>query len=116
MAVVTVRNLSDETHRALKMRPASHGRSTEAEIREILDEAARWHRPRHYAQQVADRTRRVRMIILDINVVSEPMKADGNSAVFMWLDNQFAESLFLTAVSLSELLVGIKTLPEGKRE
>jgi plasmid stability protein len=41
MAVVTVRNLSDETHRALKMRAASHGRSTEAEIREILEEAAR---------------------------------------------------------------------------
>ena len=41
MAVVTVRNLSDETHRALKMRAAAHGRSTEAEIREIFDEAAR---------------------------------------------------------------------------
>jgi plasmid stability protein len=41
MAVVTVRNLSDETHRALKIRAASHGRSTEAEIREILEDAAR---------------------------------------------------------------------------
>jgi plasmid stability protein len=41
MAVVTVRNLSDETHRALKMRAASHGRSTEAEIRAILDDVAR---------------------------------------------------------------------------
>jgi plasmid stability protein len=41
MAVVTVRNLSDETHRALKVLAAEHGRSTEAEIREILDNAAR---------------------------------------------------------------------------
>jgi antitoxin FitA len=41
MAAITVRNLSDETHRALRVRAAEHGRSTEAEIRAILDEAAR---------------------------------------------------------------------------
>ncbi len=41
MPAITVRNLSDETHRALKQRAASHGRSTEAEVRAILDEAAR---------------------------------------------------------------------------
>lgn len=36
MAAVTVRNLPDETHRALKLAAASHGKSTEAEIRDIL--------------------------------------------------------------------------------
>lgn len=41
MAVVTVRNLPEETHRALKLRAAAHGRSTEAEIREILEDAVR---------------------------------------------------------------------------
>ncbi len=41
MPVVTVRNLPVETHRALKLRAAQHGRSTEAEIREILEEAVR---------------------------------------------------------------------------
>jgi plasmid stability protein len=41
MAVVTVRNLPDETHRALKLRAAEHGRSTEAEIRAILEDAVR---------------------------------------------------------------------------
>lgn len=41
MPAVTIRNLPDETHRALKMRAAEHGRSTEAEIREILEEAVR---------------------------------------------------------------------------
>ena len=41
MPAVTVRNLPDETHRALKLRAAQHGRSTEAEIREILEEAVR---------------------------------------------------------------------------
>ena len=39
MAAVTVRNLSAETHRALKRRAALHGNSTEAEIRAILEEA-----------------------------------------------------------------------------
>jgi antitoxin FitA len=41
MAAVTIRNLPDETHRALKIRAAQHGRSTEAEIRKILEEAVR---------------------------------------------------------------------------
>lgn len=36
MAVLTVRNLPDDVHRALRLRAAEHGRSTEAEIREIL--------------------------------------------------------------------------------
>lgn len=41
MASVTVRNLSDETHRALRVRAAMHGRSTEAEIRAILENTVR---------------------------------------------------------------------------
>jgi antitoxin FitA len=41
MAAVTVRNLPDETLRALKLRAAKEGRSTEAEIREILANAVR---------------------------------------------------------------------------
>jgi plasmid stability protein len=41
MAVVTVRNLPEETHRALRLQAAQHGRSTEAEIRAILEEAVR---------------------------------------------------------------------------
>lgn len=39
--MVTVRNLPEETHRALKLRAAQHGRSTEAEIRHILESAVR---------------------------------------------------------------------------
>lgn len=41
MAVVTVRNLPEATHRALRLRAAEHGRSTEAEIRLILEQAVR---------------------------------------------------------------------------
>lgn len=36
MAMLTVRNLPDDVHRALRMQAAQHGRSTEAEVREIL--------------------------------------------------------------------------------
>jgi plasmid stability protein len=39
MPAVTVRNLSEKTHRALKLRAARNGRSTEAEIRRILESA-----------------------------------------------------------------------------
>jgi plasmid stability protein len=39
VAAITIRNLSDETHRALKARAAAHHRSTEAEVRAILDAA-----------------------------------------------------------------------------
>jgi plasmid stability protein len=41
MATVTVRNLPDEVHRALRVRAAMHGRSTEAEIRDILETTVR---------------------------------------------------------------------------
>lgn len=41
MPAVTVRKLSEETHRALRLRAAQHGRSTEAEIRSILESATR---------------------------------------------------------------------------
>jgi hypothetical protein len=56
------------------------------------------------------------VIILDTNVVSEPMKPDGNRGVQAWLDEQIAETLYITSVSVSELLLGIELLPDGKRK
>lgn len=56
------------------------------------------------------------MIILDTNVISEPMKTDSAPTVIAWLDRQAAETLYLTAISLAELLVGIAALPDGKRK
>lgn len=41
MSSVTIRNLPDETHRALRARAAMNGLSTEAEIRAILENAVR---------------------------------------------------------------------------
>jgi predicted nucleic acid-binding protein len=56
------------------------------------------------------------MIILDTNVVSEPMKPDASPAVLAWLDRQAAETLYLTTTSMAELLLGIAILPGGKRK
>jgi antitoxin FitA len=39
MAMLTVRNITDEVHRALRVRAAKHGHSMEAEVREILESA-----------------------------------------------------------------------------
>lgn len=41
MAILTVRNLPDDVHRALRVRAAHHGRSTEAEVRDILAAAVK---------------------------------------------------------------------------
>lgn len=41
MPSITIRNVSDDVHRALRVRAAMHGRSAEAEIRDILEKAAK---------------------------------------------------------------------------
>lgn len=56
------------------------------------------------------------MIILDTNVVSEALRPARDPAVVTWLDQQAAETLYLTAISLSELLIGIQIMPNGKRK
>jgi toxin FitB len=55
------------------------------------------------------------MILLDTNVVSEPMKQSSDPKVVDWLDAQAIETLYLSTISLSELLLGIESLPAGKR-
>lgn len=56
------------------------------------------------------------MIILDTNVVSEAMKPEPNRSVQAWLNNQAIETLYLSSVTLAELLFGIAALPAGKRK
>lgn len=56
------------------------------------------------------------MIVLDTNVVSEAMKPEPHPAVRAWLNNQAAETLYLSSVTLAELLFGIAALPAGKRK
>ena len=56
------------------------------------------------------------MIVLDTNVVSEPLRPAADPAVLAWLDDQAIETLFLTAISLAELRYGVAVLPEGRRK
>jgi predicted nucleic acid-binding protein len=56
------------------------------------------------------------MIIVDTNVVSEPLKLKPDDAVLAWLDRQVPETLYLTTTSLSELLSGIEKMSKGKRQ
>lgn len=55
------------------------------------------------------------MIILDTNVVSEPLRPEPDPAVLAWLDAQSPATLFLTSITLAELLVGVAALPAGRR-
>ncbi len=55
------------------------------------------------------------MILLDTNVVSEAMKPGADPAVRDWLDEQAAETLYLSSVTIAELMFGIGALPKGKR-
>ncbi len=56
------------------------------------------------------------MILLDTNVVSEAMKPEPASSVRQWLDAQAAETLYLSTVTIAELLFGVGALPDGKRK
>jgi predicted nucleic acid-binding protein len=56
------------------------------------------------------------VIVLDTNVVSEAMKPEPHPAVRAWLNEQAAETLYLSSVTLAELLFGIATVPAGKRK
>ncbi len=56
------------------------------------------------------------MILLDTNVISEPLKRLADPAATLWLDHQPKESLYLCATVLMEVLSGIALLPGGKRK
>jgi predicted nucleic acid-binding protein len=56
------------------------------------------------------------VILLDTNVVSELVRPAPAPAVLGWLDAQPAETLFLSTISLSELLFGVSLLPDGARK
>lgn len=56
------------------------------------------------------------MIVLDTNVLSELMRPDPDQAVIAWMDSQEPAQLFLTAITVAEILYGIARLPDGKRK
>ena len=55
------------------------------------------------------------MILLNTNVVSEPLRPAPDTRVIAWIDAQPLETLFLSAITVAELRVGVALLPAGKR-
>lgn len=55
------------------------------------------------------------MILLDTNVVSEAMKPAPEPRVIAWLDSRPASDVWISAVTVAEILLGIALLPEGRR-
>lgn len=82
MATVTVRNLPDEVHRALRVRASMHEHSTEAEIRAILEAAVRPPERIRLGTALTDLGRRVGLLKDDFSVfegvrdknLAEPMR------------------------------------------
>ena len=56
------------------------------------------------------------MILLDTNVVSEPLRPRPAQQVIAWLDAQPTEILYLSAITVAELRAGVGLLPNGKRK
>jgi len=55
------------------------------------------------------------MIILDTNVISEPLRPKPDERVVQWLNEQALETLFTTTITVAELRFGVEVLPVGKR-
>ena len=55
------------------------------------------------------------MILLNTNVVSEPLRPAPDARVIEWIDAQPVETIFLSAITVAELRAGVALLPAGKR-
>lgn len=55
------------------------------------------------------------MILIDTNVISEPLRTKPEPQVIDWLDRQALETLYLSAITVAELRFGVMRLPQGKR-
>lgn len=71
MAAVTIRNLSDEAHRALKVRAAQHNRSAEAEMRAILEAAVLPEGRLRIGTALAEMSRRMGLTNADIEAIEQ---------------------------------------------
>ncbi len=74
MAVLTVRNVPTDVHRALRMRAAQHGRSTEAEVREILEAAVKPQGRVKLGSLLAETSRRAGLTNEDVLALEQTMK------------------------------------------
>ena len=56
------------------------------------------------------------MVLLDINVLSELMRAQPNSQVLAWMDSQARSRVHISAVNQAEIRHGLAILPDGRRK
>lgn len=56
------------------------------------------------------------MILLDTNVLSEFMRPQPSAQVVAWLDEQPAETVWVSAISRAEIELGLALMPKGKRQ
>lgn len=56
------------------------------------------------------------MILLDTNVISEPLRPQPNTRVIQWLDSLIIEDVYLSAITVAELRLGVALLPNGKKK
>lgn len=55
------------------------------------------------------------MILLDTNVISEPLRPAPDPRVVQWLDDQPLETVFTSVITVAELRYGVALLPKGRR-
>jgi predicted nucleic acid-binding protein len=55
------------------------------------------------------------MILLDTNVISEPVRPVPEARVMAWIDAQPLETLYLSTITVAELRAGVALLPAGRR-
>lgn len=55
------------------------------------------------------------MILLDTNVLSELMRPSPNDSVVQWLDSYPDDEIWISAVTVAEVRLGLALLPEGRR-
>jgi plasmid stability protein len=71
MAAVTIRNLSEEAHRAMKVRAAQHNRSAEAEMLAILEAAVRPEGRLRLGTALAEMSRKIGLSNTDVEALDQ---------------------------------------------
>jgi len=80
--MLTVRNLPDEVHRALRVLAASHGRSTEAEVRAILEEAVKPKGRLKLGSMLADIGQQIRLTDEEVELINQRDKSPARPVSF----------------------------------
>jgi predicted nucleic acid-binding protein len=57
----------------------------------------------------------VKSFLLDTNVISEPVRPQPAAAVLRWLETRDPESLYLSVITLGEIVAGIRRLAASAR-